>query len=211
MQAFTHHTGTAVPLERVNVDTDQIIPKQFLKSIKRTGFGDYLFDAWRFNDAGDLGMTPNERDINRDFVLNHPEYQGASILLAGENFGCGSSREHAVWALQEYGFAAVIAPSFADIFYGNCFKNGLLPIVLKGNEVDLLNAAAKEGAEIAINLEAQTVTLGSEVFKFEIAAGLKEKMLQGLDDIAASLAEREKIEVFEEKHRAAQPWLFKKV
>ena len=210
MQAFIHHTGTAAPLERVNVDTDQIIPKQFLKSIKRTGFGDYLFDAWRFNDAGDLGMTPNERDINRDFVLNQPEYQGASILIAGENFGCGSSREHAVWALQEYGFAAVIAPSFADIFYGNCFKNGLLPIVLKADMVEKLNQAAKQGAEISIDLKAQTVTLAEDVYTFEIAAGLKEKMLQGLDDIAASLAERGKIEAFEEKHRSTQPWLFKK-
>ena len=210
MQAFIHHTGTAAPLERVNVDTDQIIPKQFLKSIKRTGFGDYLFDAWRFNDAGDLGMTPNERDINRDFVLNQPEYQGASILIAGENFGCGSSREHAVWALQEYGFAAVIAPSFADIFYGNCFKNGLLPIVLKADMVEKLNQAAKQGAEISIDLKAQTVTLAEDVYTFEIAAGLKEKMLQGLDDIAASLAERGKIEAFEEKHRSNQPWLFKK-
>lgn len=209
MQAFVEHTGTAVPLERVNVDTDQIIPKQFLKSIKRTGFGDYLFDAWRFNDAGDLGMTPNERDINHEFVLNRPQYQGASILIAGENFGCGSSREHAVWALQEFGFAAVIAPSFADIFYGNCFKNGLLPIVLKGNEVDALNDAAKQGTQISIDLQAQTVVVENTTFRFEIASGLKEKMLQGLDDIAASLAEREKITEFEAKHRSAQPWLFR--
>ena len=131
MQAFTEHTGLVAPLDRANVDTDQIIPKQFLKSIKRTGFGDYLFDAWRFEDAGAIGMTPNERQINRSFSLNLPQYQGASVLLARDNFGCGSSREHAVWALQEFGFAAVLALSFADIFYGNCFKNGLLPVIVK--------------------------------------------------------------------------------
>lgn len=210
MQSFSEHTGAAAPLERVNVDTDQIIPKQFLKSIKRTGFGDYLFDAWRFNDAGQLGMTPNERSLNHEFVLNQPKYQGASILLAGENFGCGSSREHAVWALQEYGFAAVIAPSFADIFYGNCFKNGLLPIVLKGEELDVLNQAAKDGLPISIDLTAQSVTVGEDSFHFDIAAGLKEKMLKGMDDIALTLAERDRISEFEVAHRARQPWLFKK-
>lgn len=210
MQSFSEHTGAAAPLERVNVDTDQIIPKQFLKSIKRTGFGDYLFDAWRFNDAGQLGMTPNERSLNHEFVLNQPKYQGASILLAGENFGCGSSREHAVWALQEYGFAAVIAPSFADIFYGNCFKNGLLPIVLKGEELDVLNQAAKDGLPISIDLTAQSVTVGEDSFHFDIAPGLKEKMLKGMDDIALTLAERDRISEFEVAHRARQPWLFKK-
>ena len=131
MKAFTTLTGTVVPLDRANVDTDQIIPKQYLKSIHRTGFGDYLFDAWRFNDEGDIGVTPNERSINHEFVLNYPAYQGGSVLLARSNFGCGSSREHAVWALLEYGFRCVIAPSFADIFLSNCFKNGLLPIVLE--------------------------------------------------------------------------------
>ncbi|NKB97741.1 MAG: 3-isopropylmalate dehydratase small subunit [Pseudomonadales bacterium] len=210
MQAFTKHSGFAVPLERVNVDTDQIIPKQFLKSIKRTGFGDYLFDAWRFNDAGDLGMTPNERAINHEFVLNESKYQGASILLAGENFGCGSSREHAVWALLEYGFSVVIAPSFADIFYGNCFKNGLLPIVLNGNEIDALVEAAKSGQNIAVDLSGQSVSFGEQGFQFDIAAGLKEKMLSGMDDIAATIAEREKIEAFEVAHRQNQPWLFSK-
>lgn len=210
MQSFSEHTGAAAPLERVNVDTDQIIPKQFLKSIKRTGFGDYLFDAWRFNDAGQLGMTPNERDLNHEFVLNQPKYQGASILLAGENFGCGSSREHAVWALQEYGFAAVIAPSFADIFYGNCFKNGLLPIVLKGEELDVLSQAAKDGLPISIDLTAQSVSVGEDNFHFDIAAGLKEKMLKGMDDIALTLAERDRISEFEMAHRTRQPWLFKK-
>ena len=209
MQKFRQHAGYAVPLDRVNVDTDQIIPKQFLKSIKRTGFGDFLFDAWRFNDAGDLGMTPNERDINRAFVLNEPKYQGATILIAGENFGCGSSREHAVWALQEYGFAVVIAPSFADIFYGNCFKNGLLPVVLKGKEIELLIEYAKSITDISIDLAAQTVDAAGMRFHFDIAPGLKQKMLNGMDDITATLAERSLIEAFETIHRERQPWLFR--
>ena len=209
MQKFGQHAGFAVPLDRVNVDTDQIIPKQFLKSIKRTGFGDFLFDAWRFNDAGDLGMTPNERDINRAFVLNEPKYQGATILIAGENFGCGSSREHAVWALQEYGFAVVIAPSFADIFYGNCFKNGLLPVVLKGKEIELLIEYAKSITDISIDLAAQTVDAAGMRFQFDIAPGLKQKMLDGMDDITATLAERSLIEAFETIHRERQPWLFR--
>ena len=209
MQKFRQHAGYAVPLGRVNVDTDQIIPKQFLKSIKRTGFGDFLFDAWRFNDAGDLGMTPNERDINRAFVLNEPKYQGATILIAGENFGCGSSREHAVWALQEYGFAVVIAPSFADIFYGNCFKNGLLPVVLKGKEIELLIEYAKSITDISIDLAAQTVDAAGMRFHFDIAPGLKQKMLNGMDDITATLAERSLIEAFETIHRERQPWLFR--
>ena len=209
MQAFTTHTGAVAPLDRVNVDTDQIIPKQYLKSIKRTGFGDYLFDAWRFDDEGEIGMTPNERSINHEFVLNKPAYQGASILLARDNFGCGSSREHAVWALAEFGFRAVIAPSFADIFYGNCFKNGVLPIVLDKPAIDALFDAADGKFELTIDLQAQTVTSASgEHYSFEIDAGLKEKMLKGMDDIAMSLAQRDMIEAFETRHRAAQPWLF---
>ena len=208
MRAFTTHQGFAVPLDRVNVDTDQIIPKQFLKSIKRTGFGDYLFDAWRFHDQGDIGMTPNERQINKDFVLNHAKYQGASILLARENFGCGSSREHAVWALLEYGFNVVIAPSFADIFYGNCFKNGLLPIVLEKEKIDDLFLHAKESATITVDLVNQTVGLGQVQYNFDINPALKEKMLSGLDDIDVSLAQRGRIEAFELQHAQAQPWLF---
>ena len=209
MQAFTTHKGAVVPLDRVNVDTDQIIPKQYLKSIKRTGFGDYLFDGWRFSDEGEIGMTPNERSINHEFVLNSPDYQGASVLLARDNFGCGSSREHAVWALLEFGFRVVIAPSFADIFYGNCFKNGLLPIVLKEDIMEKLFAEAGPDHEIAVDLKTQQVTTSSgATFQFEIDAGLKEKMLQGMDDISMSLAERSMIEVFEVKHRQAQPWLF---
>ncbi len=209
MDPFIKHTGIVVPMDRVNVDTDQIIPKQFLKSIKRTGFGDFLFDAWRFNDAGDLGMTPNERDINHAFVLNEPKYQGATILIAGENFGCGSSREHAVWALQEYGFAVVIAPSFADIFYGNCFKNALLPIVLKEKEIELLIEYAKDITDISIDLSAQTVDAAGKRFHFDIAPGLKQKMLDGMDDITATLADRGLIEAFETTHRERQPWLFR--
>lgn len=210
MQAFDQHCGTAAPLDRANVDTDQIIPKQFLKSIKRTGFGDFLFDAWRFTDQGDLGMTPNERTLNRSFVLNDPAYQDASILLARDNFGCGSSREHAVWSILEYGFRAVIAPSFADIFYSNCFKNGLLPIVLSEAEIDTLFALAPKQAEIDIDLASQHVSVGEYVFHFDIDPGLKDKMLGGMDDIAMSLAVRDQIEAFEARHQVAQPWLFQK-
>ena len=208
MRAFTQHTGQAAPLDRANVDTDQIIPKQYLKSIKRTGFGDYLFDGWRFLDEGDIGMTPNEREINHDFVLNNAKYQGTSILLAKDNFGCGSSREHAVWALLEYGFHAVIAPTFADIFYSNCFKNGLLPIVLKEKEVDELFAVAESGQQISIDLESQTVQTADLRFQFEIDPGLKEKMLGGMDDIALTLAEQGLIQAFEAQHKENQPWLF---
>lgn len=208
MRAFSEHEGTAAPLDRANVDTDQIIPKQYLKSIKRTGFGDYLFDAWRFKDEGDLGVTPNERVLNHEFVLNDPRYQGASILLARDNFGCGSSREHAVWSILEYGFAAVIAPSFADIFYSNCFKNGLLPIVLDEESVDYLFETAGEQGPIAIDLAAQEVRHGERRMRFEIDPALKEKMLNGMDDIDLSLAERDQIEAFEARHKEAQPWLF---
>jgi len=209
MQAFTTHKGTVAPLGRVNVDTDQIIPKQFLKSIKRTGFGDYLFDAWRFLDEGDIGVTPNEREINHEFVLNKPDYQDTSILLARDNFGCGSSREHAVWALQEFGFCAVIAPSFADIFYGNCFKNGLLPIVLKEEIIEELFSRVGRGYALNIDLDSQQVTSPEgDVYGFEIDAALKDKMLRGMDDISMTLAEQALIEAYEKRHRSSQPWLF---
>jgi 3-isopropylmalate/(R)-2-methylmalate dehydratase small subunit len=193
------------------VDTDQIIPKQYLKSIKRTGFGDYLFDAWRFTDTGSMGMTPNERSLNREFALNQPQYQGASVLLARDNFGCGSSREHAVWALQEYGFRAVIAPSFADIFFGNCFKNGVLPIALAAEIVDELFAQVADGLQLHIDLDAQTVAIAQtdRVFDFAVDPALKQKMLQGMDDIDMTLAERGLIETFEKQHRDRQPWLFR--
>ncbi len=209
MDAFVTLDGLVAPLDRANVDTDQIIPKQYLKSIKRTGFGDYLFDAWRFLDQGSMGMTPNERQINHEFALNQPEYQGASILIARDNFGCGSSREHAVWALKEFGFRAVIAPSFADIFFGNCFKNGVLPIALPAEVVEGLFARVAQGLTLSIDLQAQTVSDGVQSFGFDIDPALKEKMLQGMDDIDLTLAEADLIRDFEASHRQQQPWLFR--
>lgn len=209
MDAFVQLNGLVAPLDRANVDTDQIIPKQYLKSIKRTGFGDYLFDAWRFLDQGTMGMTPNERQINREFSLNLPEYQGASILIARDNFGCGSSREHAVRALKEFGFRAVIAPSFADIFFGNCFKNGVLPITLPAEVVSSLFARVAAGLTLSIDLSAQTVTDGDQAYGFDIDPALKEKMLNGMDDIDLTLAEVDLIRDFEAGHRQRQPWLFR--
>ena len=211
MKAFTQHTGLVCPLDRANVDTDQIIPKQFLKSIKRTGFGPNLFDEWRYLDIGQPGQDNSKRPLNPDFVLNFPRYAGASVLLARENFGCGSSREHAPWALDEYGFRAVIAPSFADIFYNNSFKNGLLPIVLPEAVVDALFAAtfAQEGYVLTIDLERQVVIDGQGgEHAFEVDAFRKHCLLHGLDDIGLTLAERAAIEAFETRHKAAQPWLF---
>ena len=209
MDAFVTLDGLVAPLDRANVDTDQIIPKQYLKSIKRTGFGDYLFDAWRFLDQGTMGLTPNERQINREFALNLPEYQGASILIARDNFGCGSSREHAVWALKEFGFRAVLAPSFADIFFGNCFKNGVLPITLPADVIEGLFAQVTAGLNLSIDLQTQTVTDGEQVHSFTIDAALKEKMLKGMDDIDLTLAEANLIRDFEAQHRQRQPWLFR--
>ncbi len=211
MKAFTTEAGVVLPLDRVNVDTDQIIPKQFLKSIRRTGFGDNLFDGWRYLDEGDMGMTPNERQINHDFVLNDPRYQEARFLLARDNFGCGSSREHAVWSLMEYGFRAVIAPSFADIFFSNCFKNGLLPIVLDGKIVDELFELAQGEAAVSftVDLPGQRIELpdGSSI-SFEIDPNRKTTLVNGLDDIGQTLAHAEDIRAFEERHRQAMPWLF---
>lgn len=211
MKVFNRVTGIVVPLDRANVDTDQIIPKQFLKSIHRTGFGENLFDAWRYEDEGDIGITPNERRINRSFVLNLPKYQGGSILLARANFGCGSSREHAVWALLEYGFRCVIAPSFADIFLSNCFKNGLLPIVLEEEIIDRLFAQAggDEPLELTVDLPAQQViSAAGECFEFAIDPNRKRSLVEGLDDIGMTLANAEAIRDFEERHRQAMPWLF---
>jgi 3-isopropylmalate/(R)-2-methylmalate dehydratase small subunit len=208
---FTVVTGTVAPLPRANVDTDQIIPKQYLKSIRRTGFGDYLFDAWRFEDEGDIGVTPNERRMNRDFVLNQPRYQGAGMLLCGRNFGCGSSREHAVWALLEYGFRCVLAPSFADIFFSNCFKNGLLPIVLEEELIDELFVLAEsdEGLTLTVDLPAQRIELpDGRSFDFALDANRKRMLVEGLDDIGLTLAEADSIRAFEELHRARMPWLF---
>ena len=211
MKAFTKHTGLVAPLDRANVDTDQIIPKQFLKSIKRTGFGANLFDEWRYLDEGYPGQDNSIRPLNPDFVLNQPRYLGASVLLARENFGCGSSREHAPWALDEYGFRAVLASSFADIFFNNSFKNGLLPIVLKEEDIDELfaQAEAEEGYQLTVDLEAQVVVRpDGKSYGFEIDAFRKHCLLNGLDDIGLTLQDADAVRVFEEKHRQAQPWLF---
>ena len=211
MKAFTQHQGLVAPLDRANVDTDQIIPKQFLKSIKRTGFGPNLFDEWRYLDEGQPDQDNSQRPINTDFVLNQPRYQGASVLLAQENFGCGSSREHAPWALEEYGFRAIIAPSFADIFYNNSFKNGLLPIILSAAEVNELFAQvqATEGYQLTIDLAAQTVTRPDGVqYSFEVDAFRKHCLLNGLDDIGLTLQDAEQIREFEGAYKKANPWLF---
>jgi len=211
MDKFTVHRGLVAPLDRANVDTDAIIPKQFLKSIKRSGFGPNLFDAWRYMDEGQPDKPNEGRPLNPDFVLNKPQYKGATILLARENFGCGSSREHAPWALEDFGFRAIIAPSYADIFFNNCFKNGLLPIVLQPSEVDrLFHEAALPGFQLIIDLGQQTVatTNGSMIFKFDVDAFRKYCLMNGLDDIGLTLRHADKIRAFEEKHRREQPWLF---
>ncbi|MFG0408370.1 3-isopropylmalate dehydratase small subunit [Pseudomonas sp. FYR_11] len=212
MKAFTQHTGLVAPLDRANVDTDQIIPKQFLKSIKRTGFGPNLFDEWRYLDVGQPYQDNSKRPVNQEFVLNYPRYQGASVLLARENFGCGSSREHAPWALDEYGLRSIIAPSFADIFFNNSFKNGLLPIILSDEEVDELfkQVEANPGYQLTIDLQAQAVTRpDGKVLHFEIDVFRKHCLLNGLDDIGLTLQDSGAIKAFEGKHRAAQPWLFR--
>ena len=211
MKNFTVVTGIAAPMDRANVDTDMIIPKQFLKSIKRTGFGKNLFDELRYLDEGKPDQDCTGRPLNMDFPLNFPRYQGANILLARENFGCGSSREHAPWALDDYGFRSVIASSFADIFYNNCFKNGLLPIVLDEAIVDQLfnEMYAQEGYQLTIDLAAQVVkTPGGQSFSFELDAFRKHCLLNGLDDIALTLEHEEAIRSYETKRRADAPWLF---
>ncbi len=211
MQEFTRMTGVAVPLMRANVDTDAIIPKQFLKSIKRSGFGVNLFDEWRYHDAGFPGQDSSTRKPNADFVLNKPRYNGAQVLLAGENFGCGSSREHAVWALDDYGIRSVIAPGFADIFHNNSFKSGLLPIVLDKDIVEKLAAECEgsEGYQLTIDLPDQTVTTpDGEVFKFEVDTFRKHCLLNGFDDIELTLQQRFRIEEYEVSRRQSAPWLF---
>ena len=211
MDKFIVHTGVVAPLDRENVDTDAIIPKQFLKSIKRTGFGPNAFDEWRYLDHGEPGQDNSKRPLNPDFVLNQPRYQGASVLLARKNFGCGSSREHAPWALQQYGFRAIIAPSFADIFYNNCFKNGLLPIVLTDSQVDHLfnETFAFNGFQLTVDLEKQVVrsTDGSAEYPFEVAAFRKYCLLNGFDDIGLTLRHADKIRQYEAERLAKQPWL----
>jgi 3-isopropylmalate/(R)-2-methylmalate dehydratase small subunit len=211
MEPFRVLTGLVAPLDRANVDTDAIIPKQFLKSIKRSGFGPNLFDAWRYLDRGEPGTDNARRPRNPDFVLNEPRYQGASILLARRNFGCGSSREHAPWALADYGFRALIAPSYADIFYNNCFKNGLLPIVLPEADVERLFAAVKAfpGFALTVDLERQTVATrdGSLAFGFDVEPFRKHCLLDGLDDIGLTLQHADAIREFEAKRLGEQPWL----
>ncbi len=211
MEAFTKLTGLVAPLDRSNVDTDAIIPKQFLKSIKRTGFGPNLFDEWRYLDHGEPGMDNSTRPLNPDFVLNQPRYEGAEILLARTNFGCGSSREHAPWALLDYGFRCVIAPSFADIFFNNCFKNGILPIVLEEKIVDRLfaEAAANEGYRLTVDLEAETITLpDGDVINFDVEPDRKHSLYHGLDDIGITLQQADAIATYEERRRKQVPWLF---
>jgi 3-isopropylmalate/(R)-2-methylmalate dehydratase small subunit len=211
MKAFTQLNGLVCPLDRANVDTDAIIPKQFLKSIKRSGFGPNLFDEWRYLDHGEPGQDCSQRPRNPEFVLNFPRYQGAQVLLARENFGCGSSREHAPWALEDSGFRVVIAPSFADIFFNNCYKNGLLPIVLAAEAVDQLfrECEAQDGYTLTVDLAQQTVTTpGGTSFAFDITEHRKHCLLNGLDEIGLTLAHAEAIRRYEEARRQQQPWLF---
>ena len=211
MQPFTPFDGLVAPLDRANVDTDAIIPKQFLKSIKRSGFGPNLFDEWRYLDHGEPGKDNSGRPLNPDFVLNQLRYRGAAILLTRDNFGCGSSREHAPWALEDYGFRALVGTTFADIFYNNCFKNGVLPIMLPAAEVDALfdQVAAQPGYRLRVDLDAQTVTRpDGKVLSFEVDTFRKYCLLNGFDDIGLSLRHADKIREFEARRRVEQPWLF---
>lgn len=211
MKPFTQLNGLVAPLDRANVDTDAIIPKQFLKSIQRSGFGPNAFDEWRYLDHGEPGMDHSKRQLNPDFVLNQARYQGASILLTRENFGCGSSREHAPWALEDFGFRVVIASSYADIFYNNCFKNGMLPIVLAADIIEVLfnQVAAHAGYQLNVDLQTQTVTTpNGEVYAFEVDAFRKHCLINGFDDIGLTMQQQDKIKLFEAQHKQAQPWLF---
>jgi len=211
MEKFIGCKGLVAPLDRANIDTDAIIPKQFLKSIERSGFGRYLFDEWRYLDHGEPGKEVSQRILNPDFILNQNRFQGARILLTRANFGCGSSREHAPWALQDYGFQVILAPSYADIFFNNSFKIGLLPIVLKENIVDQIfrEVDLNVGYSLAVNLEEQTVvTPAGEVHTFDIDLFRKENLLNGLDEIGLTLQYASKIKSFEDKRRIEQPWLF---
>lgn len=209
MRAFTKINALVAPLDRANVDTDAIIPKQFLKSIRRAGFGPFLFDEWRYMDHGEPDMDCTNRPINPDFVLNKPEYKGAELLLTRENFGCGSSREHAPWALEDFGFRAIIAPSFADIFYNNCFKNGILPIVLDSAIVDELFNELTEDYRLTVDLETQkVVTPSGREIAFEVDANRKFRLLNGLDDIALTLQHADQIHAYETERAKRAPWLF---
>ena len=210
MQKFFTHTGIVAPIDRANVDTDAIMPKQFLKSIRKTGFGPHLFDEWRYKDPGYYGKPESERQVNPDFVLNQPRYKGASVLLARKNFGCGSSREHAPWAIGQYGFRAILAPSYADIFFNNCFKSGLLPIVLSESQIDQLfnEVSAFPGYKLTVDLERQRIVKGQgEEIAFDVNAFRKYCLLNGLDDIGLTLRHKDKIQSFEAQRLAAKPWL----
>lgn len=210
MRAFTKITGLVAPLDRANIDTDAIIPKQFLKSIRRSGFGPFLFDEWRYLDRGEPDTDCSQRPLNPHFILNQPEYKGAEILLTRENFGCGSSREHAPWALEDFGFRAIIAPSFADIFYNNCFKNGLLPVVLPTDIVDSLFSELTVGYKLTIDLASQTITTPSgRTITFDIDQTRKHRLLNGLDDIALTLQNADKIRAYEHERAKRAPWLFR--
>ena len=211
MEKFTIFTGVVAPLDRANVDTDAIIPKQFLKSIKRTGFGPYLFDEWRYLDRGEPEMDCSDRPLNPKFVLNDPRYQTARILLARDNFGCGSSREHAPWALADYGFRVIIAPSFADIFFNNCFKNGILPIVLENKVIDylFLMAVRQEALQLTVDLPSQELRFADGgVISFQVDPFRKHCLLEGLDDIGLTLQYSEEIRSFEQRRRTEAPWVF---
>lgn len=212
MDKFETLQAVVVPLDRANVDTDAIIPKQFLKSIKRSGFGPNLFDEWRYLDHGEPGMDNSQRPVNQEFVLNLPRYRDAQVLLARDNFGCGSSREHAPWALLDYGIRVIIAPSFADIFFNNCFKNGILPIVLGGEKVDQLfkETEASEGYQLKVDLDKQNITTpGGEVISFEVDAFRKHCLLNGLDDIGLTMQHVDEIRAYEEQRKQKAPWLFR--
>ena len=214
MQAFTIHQGLVAPMDRENVDTDAIIPKQFLKSIKRTGFGVNLFDEWRYLDHGEPGQDPSTRKLNPDFVLNQPRYRGASVLLARKNFGCGSSREHAPWAIGQYGFRAIIAPSYADIFFNNCFKNGLLPVVLSELQVGRLfdELAAFNGYTLTVDLPRQVIVKpDGEELAFDVEPFRKQCLLGGLDDIGLTLKHADKIRAFEAERLLRRPWLAQRI
>lgn len=214
MQKFSTMTGRVAPLDRSNVDTDAIIPKQFLKSIQRTGFGPYLFDEWRYLDHGEPGQDCSDRPRNKTFVLNDPRYEGASVLLTRANFGCGSSREHAPWALLDYGFRVILAESFADIFYSNCFKNGILPIVLSSDQIEYLFQVVQkqEGFTLSVDLESQTMTSSTgESWTFELDEYRKYCLINGLDEIGQTLSYRDEITAFETQHRAKHSWLFNEV
>ena len=210
MNKFETLNGIVCPLDRSNVDTDAIIPKQFLKSIKRSGFGPNLFDEWRYLDHGEPGMDNSKRPLNEDFVLNDPRYQGSNILLARKNFGCGSSREHAPWALEDYGFQVIIAPSFADIFFNNCFKNGILPIRLEEAVIDTLftAASADQALQMTVDLQNQQIRYADEVINFDVDAFRKHCLLEGLDDIGLTLQHVEQIRAYEEQRKQSEPWLF---